>query len=68
MTKEDYLKLAESKWPELESLQASGDFYSYEKRFAQIMEELNLAILQAHLGEVPKDHRKKSQSKRPLDK
>lgn len=68
MTKEEYISLAESKWPELEMLQASGDFYAYEKRFAEIMGELNLAILQAHLGSAPKDYRKKKPSKQPLGK
>ena len=59
MNKEEYIKLAESKWPELEALQQEEDFYAYEKRFAQIMEDLNLALLQAHLGEAPQDYRKK---------
>jgi hypothetical protein len=36
MTKEEYLRLAETKWPELEQLKAAGDFYAYEKRFAEI--------------------------------
>jgi len=33
VTKEEYLVLAESKWPELK---ASGDFYAYEQRFSEI--------------------------------
>jgi hypothetical protein len=51
--------LAESKWPELEALQQEGDFYTYEKRFVEIMQELNQALLQAHLGPAPQDYRKK---------
>lgn len=66
MNKEEYIKLAESKWPELEALQQEEDFYAYEKRFAQIMEDLNLALLQAHLGEAPQDYRKKKASRPPL--
>ena len=65
MTREDYLKLADARWPELEALEAKGDFYTYEKRFAQIMKELELSVLQAHIGEVPRDHRKKSLSPPP---
>lgn len=65
MTKAEYLRLAESKWPELESLQTAGDFYAYERRFAEIMGELNLAILQGHLGAAPNDYRKKNLSKQP---
>lgn len=63
MTKAEYLALAESKWPELERLQAEGDFYTYEKRYVEIMRELELAVLQAQLGQAPKDYRKKRSSK-----
>lgn len=68
MNKEEYLRLAEEKWSELEALQAKGDFYTFEKRYSEIMQELNLAILQAKIGEVPKDHRKKKPSKQRSDK
>jgi L-rhamnose mutarotase len=47
MTKEEYLRLAETKWPELEQLKASGDFYAYEKRFAEIWIELGRAVDQS---------------------
>lgn len=63
MTREDYLKLADARWPELEALEAKGDFYTYEKRFTEIMKELELAVLQAHIGQVPENHRKKSPSR-----
>lgn len=68
MTKEEYLQLAADRWPELEALEAKGDFYAYEKRFAEIMKELELAVLQAHIGKVPENYRKKSQSQRPSAK
>ena len=45
MTQEEYLQLAAERWPELEALKAEGDFYTYEKRFAQIMKELELTVL-----------------------
>jgi len=56
VTKEEYLVLAESKWPELK---ASGDFYAYEQRFSEIWLELGRAVLESSIGEVPVDHRKK---------
>lgn len=65
MTKEEYLRLAETKWPELEQLKAAGDFYAYEKRFAEIWLELGRAVLESSVGEVPGDRRKK-RSSRPV--
>jgi hypothetical protein len=52
----------------LEALQQEGDFYTYEKRFVEIMQELNQAVLQAHLGEAPQDYRKKKASRPPSAK
>jgi hypothetical protein len=68
MTKEEYLRLAESKWPELEQLKAAGDFYAYEKRFAEIWIELGRAVLESSVSEVPLDRRKKRSSKPDLDR
>ena len=59
MTKEQYLELASTKWPELENLQLEGNFYEFEKRFEQIWIELGQAVLESHIGKVPNDHRKK---------
>ncbi len=59
MTKEEYLRLAETKWPELEQLKSAGDFYAYEKRFAEIWFELGRAVLESSVSEVPGDRRKK---------
>jgi hypothetical protein len=68
MTKKEYLQLAAERWPELEALEAKGDFYVYEKRFAEIMKELELAVLQAHIGKAPGNYRKKSPSPPPSAK
>ncbi|MEM1220246.1 MAG: hypothetical protein AAGH79_15095 [Bacteroidota bacterium] len=68
MTKEEYLQLAADRWPELEALEAKGDFYAYEKKFAEIMKELERSVLQAHLGKQPDNYRKKSPSQRPSEK
>lgn len=64
MTKEEYLRLAETKWPELDALKSSGDFYAYEKRFAEIWIELGRAVLESSVSEVPADRRKKRSSRR----
>lgn len=62
MTKEEYLELALSKWPELEKLDQVKDFYEYEKRFAEIMLELNRAVLEGKISNLPNDRRKKTKS------
>lgn len=58
MKREEFLKLADAKWTEIESLQQS-DFYEFEKKFEVIMIEMGQAALEGVLGEVPKDRRKK---------
>jgi len=58
MTREEFLKLADSKWTEIESLQQK-DFYEFEKKFEALMVEMSRMALEGVLGEVPKDHRKK---------
>lgn len=59
MTKEEYLQLAESKWEALQSLQSEESFYEYEKRFGDIMQELNRELLERSISDVPADRRKK---------
>jgi len=60
MTKEEYLQIAASKYEELASLKEEKDFYNYEKRFVEIMDELSRLVLESQLGGKPKDKRKKS--------
>lgn len=59
MSKEEYVALALSRWPELESLDQEKDFYEYEKRFEQIMLDLSRAVLESKISKVGKDRRKK---------
>ena len=59
MKKEDFMALAGEAWPELEALQATGDFLTFERRYVEIMDELRLKVLQAKLGAPPVDRRKK---------
>ncbi len=59
MKKEDYLKLAEQKWTELEKLKEEKNFYEYEKRFEEIWLELGKEVLEKNISKVGKDHRTK---------
>lgn len=58
MTREEFLKFADSKWTEIEFLQQS-DFYEFEKQFEVIMVELGRVAMEGALGKVPQDRRKK---------
>ncbi len=58
MTREEFLKLADIKWTEIESLQQS-DLKKKKKKFEALMVEMSRMALEGVLGEIPKDHRKK---------
>lgn len=60
MTKEEFVRLAESYWPELESLDKEKDFYEYEKRFERIMLDLGRAVLESKISNAGVDRRKKT--------
>lgn len=59
MNKEEYLKLAEEKWSELNALKKEKNFYEYEKRFEQLWLELGRSVLEKNISSVGKDHRTK---------
>jgi len=61
MKKEEYLKLAEEKWSELEKLKAEKNFYEYEKRFEEIWIELGREVLEKNISKPGKDRRKKKE-------
>lgn len=63
MTKEEYLKIAESRWESLQALQSAESFYDYEQRFDKIIIDLGRELLEGSIGEVPKDRRKKKKLK-----
>jgi hypothetical protein len=62
MDKQEYLKLAEEKWPELEQLKKEKRFYEYEKRFEEIWLELGRAVLEGSIGATGQDRRLKKKS------
>lgn len=62
MTRSEYISLALSRWPELESLDEEKDFYEFEKRFEQIMLDLGRAVLERKISRPGADRRKKTSS------
>lgn len=62
MTKQEFLILCESRYPEIAKLDEIKNFYEYEKQFEKIMNELSRTLLESTLSEVPADRRKKKHS------
>lgn len=62
MTKEDFIKLASERWPELEKLKEEKRFYEYEKRFEEIWLDLGREVLEKNISSPPKDHRVQKKS------
>ena len=48
MTKQEFLALCESSYPEVAKLDEIKDFYEHEKQFDKIMTELNRALLESN--------------------
>ena len=67
MTKEEYLKIAEIKWDELNQLSSETEFLAYENKFSEIWRELGRLVLESSLGTVPKDRRVKKKLPPRLD-
>lgn len=62
MTKEEFLLLASEKYEALQNLNTTLNFYDYEKTFDELWTELGRAVLERNIGQIPKDHRKKTLS------
>lgn len=62
LTKEQYIALAASRWPELEALDQEKDFYEYERKFEEIMLDLSRAVLESKISNPGDDRRKKTKS------
>ena len=62
MTKEEYLSLASEKYEALQNLNTNLNFYDYEQTFDELWTELGRTVLERNIGEIPKDHRKKTLS------
>lgn len=59
ISKEEFLRIVESRYDAINALDDGRDFYDYEKAFASIVQEMNRALLESSIGPVPKDRRKK---------
>ena len=59
MTKEEFLKLAESRYDEIQKLNEENNFYNYEKEFVGIWQELGRQVFEKNLSKVGNDRRKK---------
>jgi uncharacterized membrane protein len=59
MTKEEFLKLAGSRYDELQALNKLDNFYDYEKEFRGIWQGLGNSVLEKNIGDLPNDKRKK---------
>jgi hypothetical protein len=59
VNKEEFLKMAEAKYEEIQSLNAQPTFLDYEKGFSELWTELGRQVLQSNLGGKGTDRRKK---------
>lgn len=59
MTEAQFMELARQKWAELQQIQSEPSFYEFERQFDAIVSEFNRELLEATIGQVPRDHRKK---------
>ena len=50
MNKEEFLKLAEAKYEEINALKEAPTFFDYERGFAEIWTELGRQVIQTELG------------------
>ena len=59
MTKEEFLKLAEARYDEINKLNDGNNFYNYEKDFVAIWQELGRQVIERNLSKTGNDRRKK---------
>jgi hypothetical protein len=59
MTKEDFIKLAESEYNKIAALKEEASFYEYEKQFEEVWIELGRKVFEKSISEVGEDRRKK---------
>lgn len=59
MTKEEFISIAVEKYDALQDLKKIDNFYDYEKAYEIIINDLSRQVLQANIGDVSNDRRKK---------
>ncbi|MGB4961054.1 MAG: hypothetical protein WBO36_16340 [Saprospiraceae bacterium] len=62
MTKAEYLAVCSQRWEDIENLSKVENFYDLEKNLDEIWTDLGSKILEATIGIVPSNHRKKKAS------
>lgn len=67
MTREEFAKLADAKYDEINALKEQPTLLDYEQGFVEIWQELGRQVLQKDLGAPGKDRRKKRSTKPPLE-
>lgn len=60
MTKAEFLEKVGQRWDEFQDLHRFDNLYDFEKEYAKLAMDLNREMLEAILGQVPRDHRKKN--------
>lgn len=68
MTRKELHALIDAQYDELEALQKEPTFWAYEQKFTQIWTRLGCDVLQATMGKVPENPRKKTNVKLDLAK
>jgi hypothetical protein len=59
MNKEEFIKVCESKFDSIKSLNELDNFYDYETQFVKLWHEVGRTVLEKNLGELSADKRKK---------
>ena len=66
MTRAELHALIDAQFDDLEALQKEPTFLAYEQKFAEIWTNLGCDVLQATVGQAPKNSRKKKQLSNPV--
>ena len=59
MAEQQFLDLCKSRYPAILKLKKVNDFYEYKKRYAEIISDLNQAVIESSISKLRADERKK---------
>lgn len=59
MTKDDFIKLAETEYNKIAALKEEDSFYEYEKQFEEVWIDFGRRVFEKSISEVGEDRRKK---------
>lgn len=63
ITKEEFLKLAETEYEKIAALAEEKSFYEYEKRFEKIWIDMGRNVLEGSISDVKNKNRRKKKAK-----